>query len=79
MLQLCSMKKIMTKAQPFLLPLQFLLSLILLMTCLQEVVNNQNVVLRELSKSLAAVAMLGMLAAASNNSIHKNNDTHENH
>lgn len=74
----CNMKKLMTEIKPVLLPLQFILSLVLLMCCLHEVVYNENVSLRELCKSLAAVSILIMLAAASNNSIPKNNDTYEN-
>lgn len=69
MLQFCSMKKLMTDIKPVLLPLQFILSLVLLMCCLHEVVFNENVLLRELCKSIAAVSVLIMLAAVSNNSI----------
>lgn len=75
----CIMKKLMIEIKPVLLPLQFMLSLVLLMCCLHEVVYNENVVLTELCKSLAAVAVLSLLAAASNNSIPKNNDPYENH
>lgn len=79
MLQFCSMKKITTKALPLLLPLQFTLSLLLLVSCLQQVVNTENVILCELYKALAAVGMLSMLATVSNNSTHKKNDTHANY
>lgn len=74
-----SMKKLMTEIKPVMLPLQFILSLVLLMRCLQEVVYNENVIASELCKALAAVAVLSMLAAASNNSTQKKTDQNENH
>lgn len=78
MLHFYSMKKLMTTVKPVLLPLQFILSFVLFICCLHEVVYTEDVLLRELCKSLAAVSMLILLAAASNNSFPKNDDTYEN-
>jgi hypothetical protein len=65
--------------KPVLLPLQFILSFVLLLCCLHEVAYNEDVIVSELCKSLAVVSLLSMLAAASNNSIPQKKDTYENH
>lgn len=76
--QLCSMKKLMTQNKPVLHPLQFILSLVLLMVSLHEIVFNEDLILREFYKSLAVVSLVIMLAAVSNNTAPQRNDTHEN-
>lgn len=68
----------MNELKQFLLPLQFLLSLLLLIGCLHEVAYNDNVILNELCKALAAVSILIMTAAASGNSTQKKNNPYEN-
>lgn len=57
------------------LPLQFILSLVLLVSCLHEVAYNEDVIFNELCKALAAVALLSMLAAASGNASRKTNSS----
>lgn len=69
----------MNELKTFLLPLQFLLSLLLLIVCLHEVIYNESVIQSELCKALAAGASISMLAAASNNSIQKKSDNNENY
>lgn len=68
----------MNELKQFLLPLQFLLSLLLLIGCLYEMAYNENVILNELCKAIAAVSILSMTAAASGNSIQKKNNPYEN-
>ena len=68
----------MNELKQFLLPLQFLLSLLLLIGCLHEVAYNENVILGELCKALAAVSILSMMAAASGNSTQTKNHPYEN-
>lgn len=67
------------------LPLQFILSLVLFVSCLHEVAYNKDMIFSELCKALAAVAVVVMLAAVSgnstqkvNNSIQKKNKPYEN-
>lgn len=64
----------MNEIKTYLLPLQFILSLVLLMCCLHELAHNENVILSELCKAVAAVAIVSMLAAASGNSLQKTNN-----
>lgn len=73
------MKKLMTEIRPMLLPLLSILSLVLFMCCLRELVYTEDLILKELCKSLTVVATLLMLAAVSNTSIPKSNETNENH
>lgn len=68
----------MNKLKQFLLPLQFLLSLLFLIGCLHEVAYNENVILNELCKALAAVSILSMTAAASGNTTQRKNNPYEN-
>lgn len=68
----------MNELKQFLLPLQFLLSLLLFITCLHGVAFNENVILSELCKALAAVSILSMIAATSGNSIQKKNNPYDN-
>lgn len=68
----------MTEIKPALLPLQFVLSLALLIWCLYQVVNNEDVIVQELCRSLTAVSLLIILAAVSNNTIPQKNDPYEN-
>lgn len=49
------------------------------MVSLHEIIYNEDLILRELCKSVAAVSILIMLAAASNNTIPQKNDIYENY
>lgn len=70
-------KKLMNELKQFLLPLQFLLSLLLLISCLHEIAFNESVILSELCKALAAVSILSLIAATSGNSIQKKNNPYD--
>lgn len=59
-------KKPMKELKHFLLPLQFLLSLLLLIACLYEVATSDLVLFNELCKALSVVACVSMLHAVTN-------------